>query len=94
MNAFIFVVTLTICCNSFVAFAADVEQDGYMNTLAQQAQVQNLAQKRYWHLLLHYKKTIFGTYESQEDGPDFFNSPLGKTDPQAELIATLRNVFR
>jgi hypothetical protein len=94
MNAFIFVVMLMICCNSFVAFAADVEQDGYLNTLVQKALMQNLAQKRYWHLLVHYKRTIFGTYESQEDGPGFFNSPKGKTDPEAELIATLRNFFR
>ena len=34
-----------------------------------------------------------GNYESQEDGPDFFNSPTGKNDPQAELVATLKNFF-
>jgi hypothetical protein len=93
MNVFIFIVTFMICCCSLVAFAADVGQDGYSDMLVQQALMQNLAQKRYWHLLLHYKKTIFGNYESQEDGPGFFNSPHGKTDPQAELIATLKSFF-
>jgi len=94
MNIFIAVIVFAICVNGIVAFAADTEQDAYLNSLVQEALTQNLAQKRYWLLLGHYKKTLFGTYESQEDGPDFFNSPTGKTDPKAELTATLKNFFR
>ena len=54
---------------------------------------QRLWEERHWLLLGHYKKTILGSYESQEDGPDFFASPTGKRDPQAELIATLTSFF-
>jgi len=70
------------------------DQESYLNELIRQARTQGLAQKRYWQLLVHYKKTTFGAYESQEDGPEFFNSPTGKTDPEAELIATLKNFFK
>ncbi|MBI3812523.1 MAG: DUF4105 domain-containing protein [Nitrospirae bacterium] len=93
-HLFISAVVLTICLNGVAAFAADAEQDAYLNSLAQEARTQNLAEKRYWLLLVHYKKTLLGGYESQEDGPDFFNSPNGKTDPETELIATLKNFFR
>jgi hypothetical protein len=93
MHLFIFAIVLTICLNGIAAFAADTEQDPYFNSLVQEAQIKNLAEKRYWYLLVHYKKTLLGGYESQEDGPDFFNSPNGKINPQSELIATLKNFF-
>lgn len=94
MRTFIFLFTFTICCNGLVVFAAGVERDDYLKALVRQALTQNLDRTRYWHLLVHYRKTIWGTYESQEDGPNFFNSPLGRTDPQAELIATLESFFK
>jgi len=93
MNVLIFLVTLIVYSNGFVTFAADIEQEDYKSRLVQQARINNLAEKRYWHLLVHYKKKVFGKYESQEDGPNFFNSPLGKNDPQAELVATLEGFF-
>ena len=93
MHLFIPAVVLAICLNAIVAFAGDTEQDLYLNSLLQEASAQKLAEKRYWQLLLHYKETVLGGYESQEDGPDFFNSPTGKNDPQAELVATLKNFF-
>jgi len=93
----ILITALMIICNGASAVAAGNAADGdrkhYLNELILQAQTKGLAQERYWHLLVHYKRTIIGTYESQEDGPDFFNSPTGKTDPEAELNATLKNFF-
>ncbi len=53
----------------------------------------NLADEREWHLLLHYRKSVFGGYVSEQDDPGFFLSPSGKTDPQAELDATLAQFF-
>ena len=44
--------------------------------------------------MLHYKGTWLGGYESEADGMDFFNAPDGKTNPKAELIATLRSFFK
>lgn len=38
--------------------------------------------------LVHYRKGTFGGYKSDVDGPEFFFSPRGKTDPLAELKAT------
>ncbi len=52
-----------------------------------------LADEREWHLLLHYRPRLFGGYESEQDHPGFFLSPHGKTDPQAELDATLSQFF-
>ncbi|MBI3804062.1 MAG: DUF4105 domain-containing protein [Nitrospirae bacterium] len=75
-------------------FGASPDQNAYLNTLIKEALQKNLPQDRYWHLLLHYKKTTFGKIESQEDAPAFFNSPYGKSDPQAELIATLESFFK
>jgi hypothetical protein len=66
----------------------------YAEQLVQQALEKQLDQKRHWHLLLHYKATWLGGYESEADGMDFFNAPEGKTDPKAELLATLRNFFK
>jgi hypothetical protein len=90
------ITALMISWNAASAYAAgdaDGDRERYLNELILQARTQGLAEKRNWHLLVHYKKTLFGTYESQEDGLDFFNSPTGKTNPEEELIATLKNFF-
>ena len=52
-----------------------------------------LAGEREWHLLLHYRENLFGGHTSEQDDPGFFMSPYGKTDPQAELDATLKQFF-
>jgi len=52
-----------------------------------------LHQDRYWHLLLHYRKDFLGGYTSEVDDPGFFLSPNGKTDPEAEIQATLTYFF-
>jgi uncharacterized protein DUF4105 len=75
-------------------WAQPSETNPYAEQLVQQALEKQLDQKRRWHLLLHYKGTWLGGYESEADGMDFFNAPDGKTDPKAELIATIRNFFK
>ncbi len=42
-----------------------------------------------WLALVHYQPTGDG-WESSIDAPEFFLSPLGKTDPQAEMRATIQ----
>ena len=49
------------------------------------ATLSHLSNSEEWHRLLNYKKTIFGGYNSEADGKDFFLSPDGKTNPEAEL---------
>lgn len=66
----------------------------YLAALTQRARSEALDQERFWHLLLHYKKTLFGSYESEQDAPQFFASPTGKVDPWAELAAALESFFK
>ncbi|MDH4344406.1 MAG: DUF4105 domain-containing protein, partial [Nitrospira sp.] len=65
----------------------------YLTQLIEQAQEKKLAEQREWQLLLHYRKGLFGGYESEQDDPGFFLSSNGKTDPSAELAATLAQFF-
>lgn len=65
----------------------------YLKELVRQASDQKLYQDRYWHLLLHYRKNWGGGYTSEIDDPGFFLSPDGKTDPEAELHATISYFF-
>ncbi len=51
-----------------------------------------LHQDPYWHILLHYKPSVLG-YKSLVDDPRFFLAPDGKTNPEAELDATIRAFF-
>jgi hypothetical protein len=51
-------------------------------------QFERLASSTTWHRLMHYRKATFGGYKSDLDGPEFFFSPKGKTDPLAELHAS------
>lgn len=53
----------------------------------------HLAEEREWHVLLHYRRTLLGGTESMQDDPGFFLSQEGKTNPQAELAATLAGFF-
>ena len=41
-----------------------------------------------WLNLVHYQKTLTG-YKSEADGPGFFLAPDGRTNPHAELSATI-----
>jgi hypothetical protein len=64
------------------------------DTLVRKAVEKRLWENRQWTYLVHYKRGTFGGWESQADGRDFFNAPDGKSNPEAELIATLRSYFR
>ncbi|NWF73049.1 MAG: DUF4105 domain-containing protein [Nitrospirae bacterium] len=65
----------------------------YLPELIDQGLRTKLAGEREWHLLLHYRENLLGGYTSEQDDPGFFMSPDGKTDPQAELDATLKQFF-
>src|SRR5262249_30635055 len=66
----------------------------YLVELINKGAQAKLAGEREWHLLLHYRKDLLGNgYTSEEDDQGFFMSPVGKTDPQAELDATLKQFF-
>lgn len=69
------------------------EDQSYLEELIRRSSEGRLAEEREWHLLLHYRKTLTGGYQSEADDPGFFLAPTGKTDPQAELEATLARFF-
>lgn len=68
--------------------------DDYANELIARAVSMGLADHPYWHRLLYYIPTGSGTrWRSDATTPEFFASPDGRTDPAAELSATLRVLF-
>ena len=73
--------------------AGEVPENAYLAELIDKSLQAKLASEREWHLLLHYRENLFGGYTSEQDDPGFFMSPDGKTDPQAELDATLKQFF-
>jgi Domain of unknown function (DUF4105) len=74
------------------SLALPAEQNMYLDLLRRSSREQHLAGDRYWDILLHYKP--HGSHrESLIDDPNFFLSSKGKTDPEAELEATLASFF-
>lgn len=72
---------------------ADPGTHAYQQELVERARQARLADEREWHLLLHYQPNLLGGVASEEDDPGFFLSPQGKDDPQAELDATIVQLF-
>ena len=73
--------------------AIEPSENAYLAELIDKGLQAKLASEQEWHLLLHYREDLFGGYTSEQDDPGFFMSPDGKTDPQAELDATLKQFF-
>ncbi|NIQ08604.1 MAG: DUF4105 domain-containing protein, partial [Gammaproteobacteria bacterium] len=61
----------------------------YLEQLVDRANELKLHQDPYWLKLVHYKPAMFGGYRSEVLTRNFFNSPAGPANPQAELSATL-----
>ncbi len=75
--------------------AADARADArYLAELLDRAEAASLAARREWRTLLHYRPVVDGDgVVSDADDPRFFLAPTGKTDPRAELAATLQAFF-
>ena len=65
----------------------------YLAELVQTAKALRLAEHPQWWALMHYRRHWFGRVESEADGAGFFFAADGKTDPDAELAATLAHFF-
>ncbi len=74
------------------SLASPAEQ-AYLHELILRARDAGLSEKRHWQVLLHYKRNLTGGWTSEQDDPGFFLAPTGKTDPEAELEATLAQFF-
>lgn len=66
--------------------------DPYLEELKAGAAAERLSDDPYWRILLHYRPWLPAA-RSLIDDPKFFLSPAGKTDPAAELAATLDGLF-
>ena len=64
-----------------------------VQALVQRARALGLSRDVMWHRLLHYRGSLFGGFSSQADWEPFFLATDGKSDPEAELEATLRGFF-
>lgn len=84
---------LVTCGATRTAHAEHRAPQVYVDRLVQLAHDKHLASEEEWIRLLHYRKTLFGNWESEADADTFFNAPNGKTDPEAELAATVRAFF-
>ena len=84
---------LALLLASWVAAAAPVDH-AYLAQLAERARALRLAERPEWHKLLHYVPNLGSSgVHSLVDSPAFFNAPEGKTNPQAELEATLASFY-
>lgn len=76
--------TLGISLSTVAAQATPMHWD----KVVQIAQDKKLSESLHWRRLGYYRCS-FGSCESEQDGSYFFLSPQGKTNPEAELIATI-----
>jgi len=74
--------------------AASAEHPPYLEQLLGRSNALRLSEQRNWQILLHYKKTLTGGYKSRISDANFFLSAAGRTDPKAELDATLAGFFQ
>lgn len=61
--------------------------------LIKKADQLKLYEDPYWKTLMHYKPAPFHKYKSLVDDPNFFCAKNGKTNPRAELNATIKAFF-
>src|SRR5688500_15974397 len=84
---------LVVFCLVTQLAKAEANDSSYLHELIQRANAAALHEQRDWHLLVHYRPALNGGFESEADEPGFFLAPDGKTDPKAELEATLAGFF-
>lgn len=76
------------------AAALGASDPAYLEELAARSRQLRLAERPEWRKLLHYVPNLASPgVHSLVDSPQFFNAPGGKTDPQAELEATLASFY-
>lgn len=89
----IFLLFILLFASASPVDAGESPDNAYLVELINKSVQAKLADEREWHLLLHYRENLFGGYTSEQDDQGFFMSSDGKTDPQAELDATLKQFF-
>ncbi|HYR33568.1 MAG TPA: hypothetical protein VEQ87_04685, partial [Burkholderiales bacterium] len=68
--------------------------EAYLAELVARSRELRLAERPEWRKLVHYEPDLIGSgVHGLLDNRSFYNSPEGKTRPQAELEATLASFF-
>lgn len=79
-----FILSFLFLLSSISVLAKETPNNSYANS------IERLSKDSVWLDLLHYHQVgVFSRYESQADDPSFFFSPIGKSNPLAELKASL-----
>ncbi len=91
-SVYLFFTILVLCSILWTSAAFSAEHNDYLDSLLRAAREKCLSENRYWDILLHYKPHD-SVKVSLIDDPRFFLAASGKTDPQAELEATLTSFF-
>ncbi len=86
-------VALLVSLATAAAPAAPAPDPAYLEELVARARRERLWEDPAWLRLGHWRRTRKGGFESEADGSPFFRALLGKTNPRAELEATLRGFF-
>lgn len=73
--------------------AAPAPDPSHLDELIRRARTLRLWEDPGWIRLGHWRRTVQGGWKSEVDGTEFFLALFGKTDPRAELEATLRGFF-
>lgn len=85
-----------LCCNGVPVaaepFSLPEKQQTHLSALQERARRERLSDAAQWRRLLHFHDRLT-TKESTIDSAAFFMDENGKTDPAAELDATLRAFF-
>lgn len=97
MKRGLLLVGMMLCLCALLAPASAMANErasaSHIDDLIRRARAAKLAQTTTWLRLGHYRKNTFGGYTSEADGRPFFLAPNGKSDPEAELEATIRGFF-
>jgi len=75
------------------AAAAQAPDPSHLDELVHRARTLRLWEDPGWLRLGHWRRNAKGGWKSEVDGTEFFRALFGKTDPRAELEATLRGFF-
>ncbi len=65
----------------------------HLDAVVRRARALRLWEDPAWIRLGHWRRTARGGWRSEVDGTEFFRALFGKTNPRAELEATLRSLF-
>ncbi len=82
-------VLLSILLSTLSCYGFEVTK----NIQVPDSQIHQISQSTAWLKLMHYRPNMWGHLRSEVDGPGFFFSPHGFTQPEEELKASLQALY-